>query len=133
PLQEPVEDNPVVAVAGLADDVRGGQEVVGVEHAGTFFQESGHFVDAVDEGERTYAGEFLVDGVQQGEQEPGELGDGARHVAEHDEVGSVRLGTAQGQIHRHAAVRQAAAAGAAHVEPAVVGGAAACGHPGGEA
>jgi hypothetical protein len=32
-----------------------------------------------------------VDGVEQGEQEPGELGDGARHVAEHDEVGSVRL------------------------------------------
>lgn len=34
PLEEPVEDRSVVAVAGLADDVRRGQEVVGVEHAG---------------------------------------------------------------------------------------------------
>ena len=66
-------------------------------------EDLGHVGDAADEREAPYAGQDVVDRVDERERELGEVGDRARDVTQHDDVRPVRMGPPQGRVDRDAA------------------------------
>src|SRR4051812_1989574 len=90
-IDESIERPAVVTVAVVAEYAAPLDEAVDVDLVASGFEEIGHFGDPIDEREAAHTPQLVVQRVHQGEGELSELGDRSAHIAQQDELGSMRM------------------------------------------
>ena len=116
-LPERLEHAPVVAVAVVADHAAGLEQLPRLDRPVGRSHQRADLVDRVDEGERARRSQLVGQRRDQRECEPGEVGHRSRHVAEHEQFGTMCSRAAIDDVERDAASGEGSVDRATDVDP----------------
>ena len=136
-LPERLEHAPVVAVAVVADHAAGLEQLPRLDRPVGRSHQRADLVDRVDEGERARRPQLVGQRRDQRQCEPGEVGHRSRHVAEHEQFGTMCARAAIDDVERDPAGGEGSVDRVTDVDPpgtdATVGGGAVARRAGGRA